>query len=59
MSSDNKNAQRVAKCRARRNRVELLLKPEEYAAFKRAADGKPIATYIKSTVLEQIAREGR
>lgn len=59
MSSDNKNAQRVAKCRARRHRVELLLKLEEYAAVERAANGKPIGTYIKSTVLEQIAREWR
>ena len=57
MSSDNKNVQRVAKCRAKLCRIELLLKPEERAEIEKAANGQPLATYIKTAVREKMERE--
>lgn len=57
--SDKKNVQRVAKCRAKLCRVELLLKPEEREAIKKAAGGQPLAAYIKISVREKMEREGR
>ena len=57
--SDEKNVQRVAKCRAKLCRVELLFKPEEHEAIKKAAGDQPLAAYIKTAVREKMEREGR
>lgn len=53
-----KNVERVARCRAKLRRVELLLKPEEHEAIKKAAGGHPLAAYIKTAVREKMGREG-
>lgn len=53
-----KNVERVARCRAKLCRVELLFKPEEHEAIKKAAGDQPIAAYIKTAVREKMEREG-
>lgn len=51
------NSERVTKCRAARSRIELLLKPEERERLEAAANGQPLAAYIKAAIAEKIARE--
>ncbi len=51
-TSRSKNVERVARCRAKLKRVELLFKPEEYDRLKANADaeGETVAGYIKKAI---------
>ena len=51
------NSERVAKCRAARSRIELLLKPEERERLEAAAGGAPLSAYIKAAITEKIERD--
>lgn len=53
------NSERVIKCRAARSRIELMLKPEERERLEAAANGQPLAAYIKAAIAEKIKREGK
>lgn len=53
-----KNVERVARCRAKLKRVELLFHPEEYAQIVDAAGGEAVAAYIKETVRRRMNQDG-
>ena len=51
-----KNVAAVARCRAKRKRVEMLFKPGEYEKIKGAADesGETVSGYIKKAIAETV-----
>ena len=49
-----KNVERVARCRAKQKRVELLFQPEEYEKIVKAANGAAVAAYIKEAVRKRM-----
>ena len=51
------NAERVANCRATRSRLEIIFTPEERARLEAAANGQPLAAYIKAAITEKMERE--
>lgn len=55
---NKKNVERVARCRAKQKRVELLFQPEEYARIVEAAGGEAVAAYIKEAVRRRMEKEG-
>ena len=63
MIESKKNIAAVAKYRTVHEikRVEIMLRPQEYAAVKAAADaaGQPVAAYIKRAIAERMEKEER
>ena len=63
MIESKKNVVAVAKYRTVHEikRVEIMLRPQEYAAVKAAADaaGQPVAAYIKRAIAERMEKEER
>ena len=62
MIESEKNVAAVSKYRAAHNikRVEIMLRPQEYAELKAAAEaaGQPVASYIKVAIAEKVKKEG-
>ncbi|MBQ8109712.1 MAG: hypothetical protein IJ124_06105 [Clostridia bacterium] len=48
---------RVAKCRARQKRVELLFRLDEFKKIEKAAAGQAISTFIKSAIQKEIEQK--
>lgn len=61
MTDKQKHVKAVLKFRATNEikRVELSLRPQEYARIKSAADaaGEPVSTYIKKAAMMRIGEE--
>lgn len=51
------NAERVAKCRASRSRLEIIFTPEERERLEAAASGTPLSAYVKTAIAEKIERD--